>query len=473
MALRSPVESDLSAVGERYGLDLSALRGVLLPVRRRPAGLLAGRRGHVHENRGAPRRHRQWSRPTDAAEPLGAWYMTTKIQEATEGPLAGGTVAIKDNIMVAGVPMMNGSETVEGFVPTRDATVVTRLLAAGATITGKAVCEDLCFSGGSHTSRSGPVRNPWDLTRSAGGSSSGAPRRSWPVWSISRSAVTKAARCGFRARTGAPSATSRRTACSLHRGVPDRVDDRPPRPTPHRRRRGLVLGVLAGADGRDPWQPTDVRVDDYGRALERGVDGLRIGVVGEGFAIPDLSQPGVDDAVRGRSSSSAAPGAPRRRLGAVAPRCDACVERDRHRGATAPMVDGNAYGMNYKGLYDPELVEFYGRQWRERAARFSEPVELVVMAGDTPSTPHTVSTTRWPRTWPSSCVRRTTTRSLTTTCSSCRHCRLPRRRSPRQTPPRGVHRPGARDDRQHGPVRRHRTPGDVGARRAGRRLPPG
>jgi len=41
-------------------------------------------------------------------------------------------------------------------------TVVTRVLEAGATISGKAVCEDLCFSGGSHTARTGPVRNPWD-----------------------------------------------------------------------------------------------------------------------------------------------------------------------------------------------------------------------------------------------------------------------------------------------------------------------
>ncbi len=61
---------------------------------------------------------------------------------------------------MAGVPMMNGSLTLEGYRPARDATVVTRLLDAGATITGKAVCEDLCFSGGSHTSRTGPVRNP-------------------------------------------------------------------------------------------------------------------------------------------------------------------------------------------------------------------------------------------------------------------------------------------------------------------------
>ena len=48
------------------------------------------------------------------------------------------------------------------------------LLAAGATVAGKAVCEDLCFSGGSHTSSTGPVRNPWDPSRTTGGSSSGS-----------------------------------------------------------------------------------------------------------------------------------------------------------------------------------------------------------------------------------------------------------------------------------------------------------
>ena len=70
--------------------------------------------------------------------------------------------------------MMNGSRTVEGYVPKYDATVVTRLLEAGATVVGKSVCESLCFSGASHTSDSGPVRNPWDTTRTTGGSSSGS-----------------------------------------------------------------------------------------------------------------------------------------------------------------------------------------------------------------------------------------------------------------------------------------------------------
>jgi len=54
-----------------------------------------------------------------------------------------------------------------------DATVVTRVLDAGGTIVGKAVCESFCLSGGSHTSQSGPVHNPYRHGYSSGGSSSG------------------------------------------------------------------------------------------------------------------------------------------------------------------------------------------------------------------------------------------------------------------------------------------------------------
>ena len=74
---------------------------------------------------------RPWKRPAPADNPFGAWYVTTSITERSEGPLAGRSVAIKDNTAVAGVPMMNGSSTLEGFQPARDATVVSRLLAAG------------------------------------------------------------------------------------------------------------------------------------------------------------------------------------------------------------------------------------------------------------------------------------------------------------------------------------------------------
>ncbi|MFO1056154.1 MAG: amidase family protein [Dongiaceae bacterium] len=113
-------------------------------------------------------------RPGPAENPLNAWAWKASIRGAAAGPLAGRTVVIKDNVCVAGLPMMNGSSTLEGYVPNIDATIVTRILDAGGEIVGKATCECFCLSGGSHTSDPLPVRNPRRPTHSAGGSSSGS-----------------------------------------------------------------------------------------------------------------------------------------------------------------------------------------------------------------------------------------------------------------------------------------------------------
>ncbi len=111
----------------------------------------------------------------DAAEnELNGWAWKVDIEGAKGGPLKGKTIALKDNVSVAGVPMRNGSAILQGYVPNIDATIVTRLLDAGATIKGKAVCEFFCLSGGSHTSQPGPVHNPLKKGYSAGGSSSGS-----------------------------------------------------------------------------------------------------------------------------------------------------------------------------------------------------------------------------------------------------------------------------------------------------------
>src|ERR671925_1315312 len=113
-------------------------------------------------------------RPTGEENRHNAWYVKTRVEGAARGKLKGKTVALKDNIMLAGVPMMNGSATLEGYVPDFDATIVTRMLDAGGTIVGKVHCEYFCFSGGSHTSAAGPVQNPRKPGYSAGGSSSGS-----------------------------------------------------------------------------------------------------------------------------------------------------------------------------------------------------------------------------------------------------------------------------------------------------------
>src|ERR1700716_3217111 len=113
-------------------------------------------------------------RPSASENPYGAWYWKTNIQIGTEGLLSGKKVAIKDNICVSGVPMMNGSVLLEGYVPDFDPPVVPRILEAGGTIAGRAAWEDLCFSGASHTCASGVIRNPHNPAHSAGGSSGGS-----------------------------------------------------------------------------------------------------------------------------------------------------------------------------------------------------------------------------------------------------------------------------------------------------------
>jgi amidase len=385
MPAPSPTNAELAHIAGRYGLDLSdADIEAFAPF---VTGLLRSWTA-LEElyDRTAPSAptDRSWHRPDAADNPLGAWYVRTEITEADTGPLAGRTVAIKDNTMVAGVPMMNGSETLEGFVPTRDATIVSRLLAAGATISGKAVCEDLCFSGGSHTSRTGPVRNPWDLERSAGGSSSGSAAL------VAAGAVDLSTGGDQGGSVRIPSAYSGTVGHKPTHGLVPYTGAFPIEFTidhlgPITRTvadAALVLGVIAGADGFDARQVAGVPTVDYVSALGSGAGGLRVGVVAEGFALPDLSDPRVDETVREATETLRSAGLKVDEI-SIPWHGDAMHVWNviATEGAAAQMIDGNAFGMNWKGRYDPELIEFYGRQWRERAARLSETVKLVVLAG--------------------------------------------------------------------------------------------
>ncbi|MBN9107225.1 MAG: amidase [Pseudonocardia sp.] len=323
---------------------------------------------------------REWQ---TGEHPLDAWYVTTDIRRAADGPLAGRTVAIKDNVAVAGVPMTNGSATVEGFVPTRDATAVTRLLDAGAVISGKAVCEDLCFSGGSFTSKPSPVRNPWDPARNAGGSSSGSAvlvatgevdlalggdqGGSVRIPSSFCGTVGHKPTFGLVPYTGAfPIETTIDHLGPITRTVADAA---------------LMLGVLAGPDGQDPRQPTVTEPVDYSAALAQPATGLRVGVVTEGFGHAN-SDPAVDAAVRAAVEVLRSAGL---EVGEVSIpwHHDAMHVWNviATEGAAYQMVDGNAYGMNWQGLYDPELIAHYRRGRAERGAELSRTVKLVAMSG--------------------------------------------------------------------------------------------
>jgi amidase len=237
-------------------------------------------------------------RPEGDENKYGAWISKNHIQGAKSGKLAGKKVAVKDTYAVAGVPLTNGASVLEGYVPTFDATVVTRLLDAGAEITGKSVCEYFSFSGGAATSTTGPVHNPRAWGHTPGGSSTGS------------GALVAAGEVDM--ATGGDQAGSIRIPASLSgvvgikptfglvpytgiMGMDPTIDHAGPL-TATVAENALFLGVMAGEDGYDSRQ-RNLKIEDYTKAIGQSVKGLKIGIVREGFGQYD-SHKDVDAGVR-------------------------------------------------------------------------------------------------------------------------------------------------------------------------------
>ncbi|XP_028403581.1 uncharacterized protein LOC114526246 [Dendronephthya gigantea] len=238
------------------------------------------------------------NQPTVEENPFNAWYWKCDISGAPEGKLLGKTIAIKDNIPVAGIPMMNGSQLLEGYIPDIDATVVTRVLDEGGRILGKAVCENLCYSAGSFTSANGLVRNPLDPSRMAGGSSSGC------AVLIANKNVDMAIGGDQGGSIRIPAA-----ACGIvglkptfglvpYTGITSfepTVDHTGPMAMTVKDT-ALLLEVIAGYDdGLDHRQPRDIKIPSYTKGLTGEIEGIRVGLVKEGF---DISEKDVNDLVR-------------------------------------------------------------------------------------------------------------------------------------------------------------------------------
>jgi aspartyl-tRNA(Asn)/glutamyl-tRNA(Gln) amidotransferase subunit A len=200
------------------------------------------------------------------------------------GALNGIPLIHKDIFCTRGVRTSCGSKMLDNFVSPYDATIVERLAGAGAVMLGKANMDEFAMGSSNETSYYGPVRNPWDLERSPGGSSGG-------------SAASVAARF-------APAATATDTGGSIRQpaALTNTVGLKP---TYGRvSRYGMIafassldqagtitrtaedsarlLGVMAGFDARDSTS-IDEPVPDYLAELGHSVKGLRIGIVRQHF----------------------------------------------------------------------------------------------------------------------------------------------------------------------------------------------
>ena len=321
-------------------------------------------------------------KPSPADNPLNGWAVKSEVRGAAHGPLSGKRVVLKDNVCLAGVPMMNGASSLEGYVPDVDATLVTRILDAGGTIAGKAHCEYFCLSGGSHTNAAGPVHNPYRYGYSAGGSSSGS------------AALVGAGELDL-AIGGDQGGSIRMPAswCGIYGMKPTHglvpytgvmpieatIDHAGPM-TANVADNALLLEVIAGADGLDPRQYSP-RVDRYTAALGRGVSGLRIGVLLEGFNRAD-SESDVDHKVRQAADRF-------RAMGAIVEDVSVPMHMDGPaiwtaiavEGLQAQMMNGNGMGFNWKGLYTTSLLDAHSAG-RARADELSPSLKVSMMAGE-------------------------------------------------------------------------------------------
>jgi aspartyl-tRNA(Asn)/glutamyl-tRNA(Gln) amidotransferase subunit A len=198
--------------------------------------------------------------------------------------LAGIPVGIKDVLVMRGAPATAGSKILEGYQPPYDATVVTKLDAAGAVLLGKINCDEFAMGSSTENSAYGPVRNPVDTERVPGGSSGGSAAAVAANMAVATlgsdtggSIRQPASFCGVVGVLPTYGRVSRygliAYASSLDRVGPFAGNVRDAATT---------LGVIAGHDGMDATSST-APVPDYAAESDKGAEGLRIGVPTEYF----------------------------------------------------------------------------------------------------------------------------------------------------------------------------------------------
>jgi amidase len=385
MPVRMPSPQDIRDAGARFYFDLSEeeLEGFseaiqqALPAFQRLDELVAPTTPVKYPRRDFGRR------PSTEENNYNGWAWRCSIPGAEDGPLVGKKVGLKDHVRVAGIPMMNSSSVMEGYVPSEDATIVTRLLDAGAEIIGKAVNGSHCFDAIGLSIYPGPQPiNPATGRHCAGGSSNGSA----VVVASGDADISIGGDQGGSVRVPASwcGVVGHKPTFGLvpHTGVAglDHSVDHVGPMAKTVRDCALALQAVAGPDGLDPRQQ-DIRVEDYTSHLEEGVEGLRIGILAEGFGY-DESMPAVDDSVRGAAAVL-------ERAGAKLVDVSVPMHLDGNTilwplllqgGAETNKQDGSGHG--WRGHYPLDHVNFMHRTLKARSHDLPLGLKLVLLLGE-------------------------------------------------------------------------------------------
>ncbi|MGB8330647.1 MAG: Asp-tRNA(Asn)/Glu-tRNA(Gln) amidotransferase subunit GatA [Polyangiales bacterium] len=196
------------------------------------------------------------------------------------GPLAGVPIALKDNLCTRGIRTSCASKILGDYIPPYDAHVVEALRASGAVILGKTNLDEFAMGSSNENSAFGNVHNPWALDRAPGGSSGGsacataAGLASLALGSDTGGSVRQpAAFCGITAIKPTYGRVSRFGLVAFASSL-DQIGPM----ARSVREASQLLEVIAGHDRRDATS-VDRETSDYLAACDRGVKGLRVGVV--------------------------------------------------------------------------------------------------------------------------------------------------------------------------------------------------
>ena len=292
------------------------------------------------------------------------------------GPLAGVTVALKDNMCTRGVPTTCSSKILEGWLPPYDGTVVAALKASGAVAIGKTNLDEFAMGSSTENSAFGPTRNPHDANRVPGGSSGGSAAAvaagfsDFSLGSDTGGSIRQpAALCGVVGVKPTYGYVSRyglvAFASSLDQIGPftNTVEDA-----------ALVLDVIGGHDPRDstsiPQQHPSLVA-----ALQQGVEGLRIGRITD---LPEGADPDVQERLEAAFDALKAQGAtivdvqvPAFSFGLTAYYLIAPAEAS----SNLARYDGVRYGMRVEAT---DTNAMYGAT---REAGFGDEVKRRIMLG--------------------------------------------------------------------------------------------